>query len=261
MSAKPPLPRAAAPNGKASPEALVVAPGPARTGHIEDDLKGANGNFVIHFAMDTPAALPKERKLAVIIAFHGNTHTAEHHAGVWKSVVLKGGLDQEYIVFALKSQGPGWASVDDPRVTAAIDWVLATYPIDRRRVHLVGFSAGAWYAGTYGLAHQERFATLSMYCCAFRVVPPPNGDAANAPGLYLSFGTADGFVPITSGRTMREQVRNAGYRYIYREIAGGGHDFGPGDTITQDDLRFDAWKTWATEKCGFYRYDAPAKAK
>ncbi|MBA3686698.1 MAG: hypothetical protein H0W72_15860 [Planctomycetes bacterium] len=217
---------------------IPVLPGPPRTGHIEDDLKDARGNMVIHYAMDTPATLPKERTLAVIVAFHGNTHTAEHHAGVWKNVVVTGKADQEYVVFALKSQGTGWGNVDDVGVTKAIDWVLAAYPIDRRRVHLVGFSSGSSYCGTYGLKHQERFATLSMYCCGFGVAPLPNNDRESAPGIYMMFGTADGFLPGTPGRDMRNQLHQAGYRYINREIQGGGHDFGPGDTITQDNLRW-----------------------
>ncbi len=218
-------------------KAFVIAPGPVRSGHVEDDLKDAQGDMVIHYAMDVPATLPEARRLGLIVAFHGNTHTAEHHAAVWKDVVATGKLDQEYIVLALKSQGSGWAKVDDPRVTAAIDWALATYPIDRRRVHLVGFSSGAFYSGTYGLAHQERFATVSMYCCAFAIPPLPNGDRESAPGIYMMFGTADGFLPGTPGREMRERLRAAGYRYVYREIAGGGHDFGPGTVITQDNLR------------------------
>jgi hypothetical protein len=218
--------------------AIPIPPGPPRTGHIEDDLKDAHGNLVIHYAMDTPAALPSEGTLSLLVAFHGKTHTAEHHAAVWKQVVTTGKLDQEYLVFALKSQGPGWGPVDDIGVTKAIDWVLAAYPIDRRRVHLVGFSSGANYCGSYGLRNQERFATLSMYCCPFAVAPLPGNDRESAPGLYLMFGTADGFLPGTPGRDMRNRLHDAGYRYVNREIKGGGHDFGPGDTITQDNLRW-----------------------
>ncbi len=226
------------PGAAAGGKAFVVAPGPVHPGHSEGDLLDASGAMVIHYAMDVPATLPDTRRLGLIVAFHGNTHAAEPHAATWKQVVVTGRLDHEYIVLALKSQGQGWERVDDPRVTAAIDWALATYPIDRRRVHLVGFSSGAFYCGTYGLANQDRVASVSMYCCWFGVPPLPDGDREKTPGIYMMFGTNDPLMPTTAGREMREHLRKAGYRYVFREIAGGGHDFGPGAIISQDNLRF-----------------------
>lgn len=215
----------------------AAPPGPVRAGYFSDDLKDANGEFIIHYALDTPTQLPKKRELGLIIALHGNGHQAEEHAKSWKGVVTLGKLDQEYIVLALKSRIHSWTQVDEPLITKAIDWVLATYPIDRRRVHLAGFSAGAAYTLNYGSRHQERFATLSAYC-AGRDVGVPLGGRDLAPGIYLHFGGADGALPPNHGQGTRDVVQAAGYRYVCRIPIGVGHDYGPAGTVLLDNLRW-----------------------
>jgi dienelactone hydrolase len=211
-----------------------IPPGPQRTGYINDDLKDVNGAFVMHFAMYVPTQLPKKRELGLIIITHGNNNTCEPHAQSWHETTVQAKLDQDYIVLALKSRAHAFMSQDVVPYEQTLAWVLATYPIDRRRVHAVGFSAGC---GFYAVGHQEQFATISMYCSG-RTGTPPLGGPDQGPGLYLHYGAADGILPLSVGLGLREKIQADGYRYVCRLPRGVGHEYGPAAGVPLDNLRW-----------------------
>jgi phospholipase/carboxylesterase len=103
-----------------------------------------------------------------------------------------------------------------------IDRVLADlfagHAVDPDRVAIGGFSDGASYALSLGLANGDLFARVLAFSPGFVAPAPPRG----APRIFVSHGTRDDVLPI--GRTSRRLVpalRRAGREVDYREFDGG----------------------------------------
>jgi len=131
-------------------------------------------------------------------------------------------------------QGYGWYPLDLERPPAAAELeravdVLATfiaaagqrYPIDAKRLALVGFSQG----GTMAYAAAAR---LGRRCAALAALstwlpPPPLVDAAALETLpvLVQHGAADDMVSVERGRAAVDDLRRAGSLVTYREYAMG----------------------------------------
>jgi hypothetical protein len=134
-----------------------------------------------------------------------------------------------------KSRDAGWAAVDDKNVLAWIAWARDTYPIDPRRVHIIGMSNGGWMVTRLGWANQDLFASVSSYCGAGAEfsgaikgpkAPPARGPLSPAETRtewYFVHGDADRTVPVDTSRRASKQLALKGYRCIYREIDGADH--------------------------------------
>lgn len=96
------------------------------------------------------------------------------------------------------SQG-GWGA-DVRRIDHALDEVFATYPVDPTRLAISGFSDGASYALSLGLANADLFTHIIAFSPGFLVPTPRTG----TPRVYLSHGRTDTVLPIN--RTTRRIV-------------------------------------------------------
>jgi len=114
-------------------------PKPAKTGKVEDELKLPKTKaFIMKYLMFTPDKLPERRELGLILCFHGMNGNETHVVNWVHETVAHLGLAGNYVVIGLKSKGAGWADDDESEVLKTYDWLLATYPIDKRRVFIVG---------------------------------------------------------------------------------------------------------------------------
>lgn len=106
-------------------------------------------------------------------------------------------------------------------VLAAIDDVLANFPIDPRRLYLTGLSMGGYGSWDLGTRAAERWAAVVPIC--------GGGDELYADRLasvpvWAWHGDADDVVPVSRSRVMIEAIRRAGGKPRYTELAGVGHD-------------------------------------
>lgn len=109
--------------------------------------------------------------------------------------------------------GPDIAFLDK-----AVDRLFRGYPIDGRRTALAGFSDGASYALSLGLANGAMFSDLLGFSPGF--VAPSSTD--DAPRIFISHGREDRALPIERcGRRVAAQLRSAGRGVLYREFVGG----------------------------------------
>jgi hypothetical protein len=205
-------------------------------GDFKDDYKDPKTkSLVMHYRMRVPEKLPEKKTLGLIVAFHGMNGNEDHVTGFAIETSKRLKIADEYVVMGGKSKGAGWATNDDKDLLAWIEWVKQTYPIDPRRVHLIGMSNGGWMVKRFGWENQALFATVSPYCGGgVDFSNPPKGEKAApkvGPGSpaevrtewYFVHGDADKEVAVDSSRRAVQQLGEKGYRYVYREIDGADH--------------------------------------
>ena len=210
--------------------------GPPKTGDFKDDYKNPQTKaLVMHYRMRAPEKLPEQKHLGLIVCFHGMNGNEDHMTGFAIEAAKRTGLLDQYVIMGGKSKGAGWATSDDKDLLEWIAWAKATYPIDPRRVHLWGMSNGGWMVKRFGWEHQDLFATVVPYCGGGvdfsgapkgQQIPPKAGPLAPSETRtewYFVHGDADEQVGVDASRKAVVQLKEKGYRYIYREIIGANH--------------------------------------
>jgi hypothetical protein len=205
-------------------------------GDFKDDYKDPKTKaLIMHYRMRAPEKRPETKTLGLIVAFHGMNGNEDHVTGFAIETAKRLKIADEYVIMGGKSKGAGWASSDDKDLLAWIAWAKETYPIDPRRVHLIGMSNGGWMVKRFGWEHQDLFASISPYCGGgvdFSNVPAnlklgkagtPMGPAETKTEWYYVHGDADKEVGVESSRRANEQLRDKGYRVVYREIDTADH--------------------------------------
>lgn len=100
----------------------------------------------------------------------------------------------------------------------ALDHTFERCAISATRIAIGGFSDGASYALSVGLASGNLFTNICAFSPGFVVPATPSGH----PAIFISHGRRDNILPIhQASRRIVPQLRAQGYRVIYREFDGG----------------------------------------
>jgi predicted esterase len=90
--------------------------------------------------------------------------------------------------------------------------------VDPARVGVGGYSDGASYALSLGLANGDLFSGVLAFSPGFLA---PTGQKGS-PRVFVSHGTGDEWLPIDScSRRIVPRLQSAGYEVRYREFDGG----------------------------------------
>jgi phospholipase/carboxylesterase len=170
--------------------------------------------------MYAPPTYRPGRPAPLLIMLHGAGSRGENVIDPLLHLADDAGL----IVVAPDSRGRTWDLIledygpDVALIDRALARIFAQYAIDPARVALAGFSDGASYALSLGLANGDLFDCLIAFSPGF--IKPAH--RRNAPRFFISHGTEDRALPIdrTSRRIVPELERN-GYPVRYREFVGG----------------------------------------
>ena len=109
--------------------------------------------------------------------------------------------------------GPDVAAIDE-----ALEQIFSRYVVDPARVAVGGYSDGASYALSLGMANGDLFTHVLAFSPGFAAPPGRVG----SPRVFVSHGTHDGWLPIERcSRRIVPQLRRAGYEVRYREFDGG----------------------------------------
>lgn len=165
----------------------------------------------------------------VVVGLHGAGGRAEHALDL-----LRGNADRlGLLVLAPTSFGSTWAmlrggtDVDTAAVDAALTDVFAAHP-GSLPVAVAGFSDGASYALSLGLANGDLFAQVWAFSPGFHAADRRQG----RPRCYLSHGVHDQVLPIErTSRRIVPALRQEGYEVTYREFDGG--HIVPGRYVTE----------------------------
>jgi len=108
-------------------------------------------------------------------------------------------------------------------VDRALEEVFRRQNVDPARVAVGGFSDGASYALTLGLANGDLFSRVVAFSPGFVADVVRRG----SPRFFVSHGTGDTILPIeTCGRRIAREFRELGYDVRFLEF-GGGHAVPP----------------------------------
>jgi len=145
-------------------------------------------------------------------------------------------------VLAPDSRGGTWDAIrggfgeDVAFLDRALAHVFQRLAVDPARVALGGFSDGASYALSLGLANGDLFPRVAALSPGFVISADPHG----RPRFFVSHGTADQILPIDRcSRVIVPQLKSKGYDVTYREF-DGRHEMPP-DVAT-------AAMTWISER-------------
>ena len=110
-----------------------------------------------------------------------------------------------------------------------LDECTKRYPIDPKKLALLGFSQGGVMAYSLALAYPERFAALAVLSSWLpkELLPRLNvNDAVQSLPTLVQHGTLDQMIEIDRARSSLEQLRTLRVPLTYREY-DMGHEIGP----------------------------------
>jgi phospholipase/carboxylesterase len=190
------------------------ATGPAKVGLRPLGLSAARDGYRY-----VPSGYRAERPAPLVILLHGAGEDARDGLAQLREQADRAGL----ILLSLASRGPTWDFVMGgygPDVAAIDEALLDTfsrYAVDPARVSIGGYSDGASYALTLGIANGDLFTHVLAFSPGFMA---PAG-RVGSPLIFVSHGTRDRWLPIERcSRRIVPQLERAGYEVTYREFDG-----------------------------------------
>jgi poly(3-hydroxybutyrate) depolymerase len=99
-------------------------------------------------------------------------------------------------------------ATDDPKVFAFLESAIATYGIDKNRVHMTGFSQGGMMTSRFLCKHADVFASVAPAAgtgCTFKGSDTPSREV---PVLYIH-GETDALVSFSQGTAQRDAAVSA----------------------------------------------------
>ena len=164
-----------------------------------------------------PAASAPRR---LVVVLHGAGGTPASALRLLRPVAEAAGL----LLLAPASTGRTWDMIvggygpDVTRIDRAVAAVSARYRVRPDRYVLAGFSDGASYALSLGVANGDLVEAVVAFSPGFLAPLLRTG----RPRVLVSHGTADPVLPIDRcGRRVVRELRRDGYDVTYEEFAGG----------------------------------------
>lgn len=188
-----------------------------------DVYRDKEGKDIITYATSVPSKRLPGSKLGLILGFHGRGGNEKQLIDGALGALQKAGLKDEFVIIGLKSKEDGWTDKDDEPVKQFVPWAVRNWSIDPRRVYGVGYSSGAYYLNKFVPNHTDLFAGAITYVGGQGGLAKTD-HPENKSELYWIVGLADQTVKAESVRPGMQAAKAAGFRFVYREIAGMGHE-------------------------------------
>jgi phospholipase/carboxylesterase len=189
---------------------LSASPGLARLGLTPGSRDGL---------LYVPRSYAPERPLPLLLLLHGAGGSADNIVARMAPLADTAGI----IILAPDSRGRTWDVLldgfgdDITAIDAALDWTFERCAVDRKHVAISGFSDGASYALSVGLANGDLFTHVLAFSPGFMEPPAIIG----RPRIFVSHGTRDQILPIdATSRAFVPKLRAARYAVRYQEFEG-----------------------------------------
>jgi phospholipase/carboxylesterase len=170
----------------------------------------------------------------LLVFLHGATQTGERMLTRIGSAADQLGI----AVLAPDSRNGTWDGIRDrfgedvAFLNRALEHVFARLHVDPARLAIGGFSDGASYGLSLGLANGSLFRRVVACSPGFVIQAPADG----RPRIFVSHGTSDQILPIDQcSRVIVPRLKSLGYDLTYREFEGR-HELPP--PIAAEALRF-----------------------
>lgn len=173
--------------------------------------------------------LPKDydpaKEYPLVFFLHGagervqDPHQAMFHG--YMKYVREQGKEYPFIFIAPQCIGNAYWGSYTESLSAFLDFILETYPVDRRRVYLTGLSMGGTGTWMFAMARPNTFAALMPVC--------GSGIYWNVANLlktpiYMVHGDCDTCVPISGSVEMLTSINSRGGNAKLKICYGVGHD-------------------------------------
>ena len=167
-----------------------------------------------------PPGSASKKLLPLVVFLHGAGRNAGEGLAALQSEAENGG----FLLLAPESRDSTWDAIhgaqfgpDVEFLNRALTRVFAQCPVDRRHITLAGFSDGASYALSLGIANGGFFSNIIAFSPGFIVPAGRQG----SPGIFIAHGQQDRILPIeVSSRRIVPELRALGYSVTYREFDG-----------------------------------------
>jgi len=171
---------------------------------------------------DAVLQIPKnagQRPLPLFVMLHGATQSSDEMFWYLGSTHEEAGI----AVLAPNSRDTTWDAIrggfgaDVAFLNRALEHVFARLPVDPARLAIGGFSDGASYALSLGIANGDLFPRIVACSPGFVLPTSPTG----RPRMFVSHGLADQILPIDQcSRVIVPRLRAMGYEVTFREFEG-----------------------------------------
>jgi phospholipase/carboxylesterase len=212
--------------GEATPEArrgrLLARPGPPPGPAPVPGVRplGLGGRRDGLLVVPEGAAQPPPQGLPLLLLLHGAGGNAAGMLRLVEPQARAAGVP----LLVPESRGATWDVImggygpDIAFLDAALRAAFAALPVDPARLAVGGFSDGASYALSRGLANGDLFRWVLAFSPGFAAAP----EAVGQPRIYVSHGTEDDVLPIGHcSRRLVPRLRQQGYAVRYEEFEGG----------------------------------------
>ena len=167
-----------------------------------------------------PAGYEPRRAAPLVVMLHGAGGDARGGLGPFLGLADEHGL----ILVAPASRRQTWDRVlgrygpDVRTVDRALALTFGRLHVDRSRMAVAGFSDGASYALSLGMANGDLFTHVIAFSPGFAAP----GSQRGKPRLFVTHGVHDDVLPISAtSRRILHDARSDGYDVRYRQFDGG----------------------------------------
>lgn len=166
-----------------------------------------------------PASYEPDRSVPLVVMLHGASGTAQHGLAPLLPFANSHGL----LLLAPDSRLHTWDALmggygpDVRFLDQALTGLFQQYNVDARRLAIGGFSDGASYALSLGLANGDLFTHVIAFSPGFMMPTRRQGK----PRVYISHGKFDTVLPIERcSRVVVPPLKREGYEVHYHEFNG-----------------------------------------
>lgn len=189
---------------------------PAPTGLQKLDIGSRRDSYYY-----VPPQSDPDHALPLILLLHGAGGHSHHGLDLLRHLAD----DTHLILVAPASTASTWDAIanrmygEDVRMLdRALEYMFARHAIDTDHLAIGGFSDGASYALTMGLANGDLFTHVIAFSPGFIASIQPVGQ----PKVFISHGTKDDVLPINPcSRKIVPGLRRMEYEVMYDEFEGG----------------------------------------
>ncbi len=172
---------------------------------------------------------PPKGGYPMALALHGATQDAPFSIRSFRAAAEALGV----VLIAPNSADATWDLSGGPRgadartIEDAMNAAMRRAPINPRRLACAGFSDGASYALSLGLANGDLFSDVLAFSPGFMNPGPLHGH----PHVFIAHGQADTILPFDGAQAMAKRLSSSGYDVQFYPFAGG-HRPEPGGVLT-----------------------------
>lgn len=210
--------------------APAAAPAAANDDVSERETIRVNGT-ARRYRFVRPQNLPPSPPL--VLAFHGvgdNPGNMARYSGLDAAARQYG-----WLLAYPRANGGRWpyysasvAAREVDFIAALIGDLIARHGADPNRIHLTGFSGGAYFINVVAARLSERIASICAHSGGAGGLAISGVNAARKYPVLVIHGDADRSVPVEEGRLLAQQYEREGHRVDYWEVPGLIHDWAPG---------------------------------